>query len=63
LLATTTSSRRQNSRTKRPVSTSLSPAEYMSAVSKKLMPSSTARWTSGRLAPSSSTQGRQAGVP
>ena len=35
----------------------------MSAVSKKLMPHSTARRKKGREAASSSTQGRQDGLP
>jgi DNA-binding response OmpR family regulator len=42
---------------------SLTPTEYMSAVSKKLMPSSTARCTKGRLCSSASTHGRHCGVP
>ena len=50
-------------RNARPVISSLTPSEYMSAVSKKLMPLSTARRKNGRLAASSSTQGRQAGLP
>ena len=37
--------------------------EYMSAVSKKLIPSSTARRTTGRDASSSSVHGRHAEVP
>ena len=59
----TTSSRVANSASKRPVISSDNPAEYMSAVSNRLMPSSNARRTMGRAAASSSTHGRQAGVP
>ena len=39
LVAMTTSSRRAKSCSARPKTSSLSPSEYMSAVSKKLMPS------------------------
>ncbi len=46
-----------------PVTSSLAPSEYMSAVSKKLMPLSTARRKKGMAACWSSTQGRQAGSP
>ena len=41
----------------RPTISSLVPSEYTLAVSKKLMPSSSARWMNGRLASSSSVQG------
>ncbi len=41
----------------------LTPSEYMSAVSKKLMPASMARRKNGRAASSSSTQGRQREEP
>jgi hypothetical protein len=47
----------------RPVTTSLSPSEYMSAVSKKLIPASTARRKNGADAASSSTHGRHFGEP
>src|SRR5439155_4403421 len=47
----------------RPSTFSLTPREYMSAVSKKLMPCSSARLTNGRLSASSSTQGRHCDVP
>src|SRR6185437_15984151 len=46
-----------------PRTTSLAPFEYMSAVSKKLMPASQARWMKGRLSGSSRTQGRHFEVP
>ena len=42
----------------RPSISSLTPTEYMSAVSKKLIPSSSARRMNGRLSSSSSTQSR-----
>ena len=63
LVATTHSSRWANSLSARPVTSSLAPSEYMSAVSKKLMPASTALRKKGREAASSSTHGRQAGLP
>jgi hypothetical protein len=63
LVATTTSSRCAYSRTSRPVISSEAPAEYMSAVSKTLTPSSTARRTIGRASASPSTHGRHSGVP
>ena len=63
LVATTHSFSRANSLSARPVTSSLAPSEYMSAVSKKLMPLSTARRKNGREAASSRTQGRQAGLP
>ncbi len=62
-VAITSSSRRPNSRNILPVTSSLRPTEYMSAVSKKLMPSSTALRKNGRAADSSSTHGRQPGSP
>jgi hypothetical protein len=40
------------------VASSLAPSEYMSAVSKKITPASTALRTSGREASRSSTQSR-----
>jgi hypothetical protein len=58
LVAITTSSRGISSRSSRPVTTSLEPFEYMSAVSKKVMPASTARRTIGSAAVSSSIHGR-----
>ena len=52
LVATTISSRRARSLSARPVTSSLTPAEYMSAVSKKLMPASRARLKNGRASSS-----------
>ena len=63
LVAITISSRFAYSLSSRPVTTSLSPSEYMSAVSKKLMPASSARRKNGAAADSSSTQGRHEGEP
>ena len=62
-VAMTISSSRPYSRSARPVTSSLTPIEYMSAVSKKLMPASSARRKNGWAAPPSSTQGRQVGDP
>ena len=62
-VARTISSSRPYSRSARPVTSSLTPSEYMSAVSKKLMPASSARRKNGCAALSSSTHGRQEGVP
>ena len=62
-VAITHSSRLPISRTSLPVTCSETPREYTSAVSKKLMPASMARTKKGRAAASSSTQGRQAGLP
>ena len=45
-----------------PVTSSLTPFEYMSAVSKKLMPCSSARTKNGRLSASDFTQERQRGI-
>ena len=45
-------------RSARPVTSSLTPSEYMSAVSKKLMPRSSAWRKNGRAASSLSTHGR-----
>src|SRR5450759_3153795 len=59
----TTWSRGAYSFNARPTTSSLAPREYMSAVSKKLMPRSIARFRKGRLSASSSTQGRHAEVP
>ena len=64
LVATTTCSRGiASSRRARPRTSSLAPSEYMSAVSKKLIPASQARRKNGRLASSSSTQGRHLLLP
>ena len=57
LVAMTTSSRAPKSRSARPTISSLTPREYMSAVSKKLMPSSSARRMNGRLSSSSAPTG------
>ena len=54
LVAITTSSRRASSLSARPVISSLAPNEYTFAVSKKLMPSSSARRKNGRAASSRS---------
>ena len=62
-VARTISSMRPYSRSARPVTSSLTPSEYMSAVSKKLMPASTAVLKKGFAASSVSTQGRHEGVP
>ena len=53
----TSSSRRSSFGSSRPVTTSLTPSEYMSAVSKNVMPPSTARRTIGSAAASSSIHG------
>jgi hypothetical protein len=53
----------KNSRSRVPVTSSLAPSEYMSAVSKKMIPASTALRTSGRDASRSSTHSRQIGEP
>jgi len=50
-------------RSARPVISSLTPSEYMSAVSKKLMPASKAARKNGCAARSSSTHGRHFGSP
>src|SRR4051812_42460498 len=64
LVAITTSSRRgTKSRIARPRISSDTPREYMSAVSKKLIPASSARLMNGRLASSGSTHERHAGSP
>jgi hypothetical protein len=60
---TISSSRAAIDRSARPVISSLTPSEYMSAVSKKLIPLSNAARKNGCAAASSSTNGRQAGVP
>src|SRR3954447_3259202 len=57
-VAMTSSSRLPNSRSARPVTSSLAPSEYMSAVSKKLIPASMARLKNGRAASSSRIHGR-----
>jgi ribosomal protein S20 len=62
-VASTTSSMFASSRSARPVTSSLTPSEYMSAVSKKLIPASTAARKKGRAAASSSTHGRHPGSP
>ena len=51
------SSRFAKSRSARPTISSDVPSEYMFAVSKKLMPASTARWMIGRLCASGSVHG------
>ena len=58
LVATTTSSRFAYSASARPSTVSLSPCEYMFAVSKKLMPCSSARRMKGRPDASSRCQVR-----
>ncbi len=62
-VARTISSIRPYFRSARPVTSSLAPSEYMSAVSKKLMPASIARRKNGWACSSVSTHGRHAGVP
>ena len=62
-VAITTSSRFPYFRSARPVISSLTPIEYMSAVSKKLIPASIARRKNGCAASSSSTQFRHPGLP
>ena len=57
LVASTISSRRAKSFSARPVISSLDPAEYTSAVSKKLIPASIACRKNGRLASSSRDHG------
>ena len=57
------SSRLAKSRTARPRISSLTPIEYTSAVSKKLMPLSKAFCRKGRPSSSSKTQSRQRLVP
>jgi len=59
----TSSSRLPYSRSHRPVTSSLTPTEYMSAVSKKLIPASMARLKNGADASASCTHGRHSGVP
>ena len=56
LVASTISSRLAKSARARPTISSLVPSRYTLAVSKKLMPASTARWMNGRLVASSSVQ-------
>src|SRR5437588_8054502 len=63
LVATTTSSRPRYLPTRRPVATSLAPFEYVSAVSKKFTPPSTAARTIGSAASSSITHGRSLSLP
>jgi hypothetical protein len=62
-VATTTWSRRANSFSARPRTSSLAPREYISAVSKKVTPRFSACLMNGRLAASSSVQGCQSGEP
>jgi hypothetical protein len=50
-------------RESRPVRISLAPSEYMSAVSKKMNPASTALRTMGSAACSSSAQERSGSLP
>ena len=57
LVAMTTSSREAKSLMARPRISSLLPREYTFAVSKKLIPASSARWMKGRLAASSIVHG------
>jgi hypothetical protein len=61
-VAITSSSRESSFGTRRPVTISLPPCEYMSAVSKNVTPPSTARRTIGSAAASSSIQGREAAL-
>ena len=63
LVAITTSSRRAISFSARPVTSSLAPSEYMSAVSKKSIPSSSARLKKGRLSSGPFTHSRHLGSP
>ena len=63
LVAMTISSREAASASTRPVTTSLAPAEYVSAVSKKLMPPSTAALMIGSAASSSSAHARSRWAP
>jgi hypothetical protein len=63
LVATTISSRLKSLRSSRPVTASLSPDEYMSAVSKKVKPASAALFTIGSAACSSSAQLRSGSRP
>ncbi len=63
LVAITTLSRCAKSRNARPSTSSLAPSEYMSAVSKKLMPCSSDRLMNGRPASSGSTHARHFGSP
>ena len=58
LVAITTCSRRASALSPLPSTVSLTPSEYMSAVSKKLIPWSSARWMKGRAAFSLSVHGR-----
>ena len=62
-VAMTTSSRLAKSCSARPTTSSLTPFEYMLAVSKKLMPASSASRRKGRLASSSRIHGRHVDVP
>src|SRR5471032_1933946 len=62
-VARTISSRFAYSLSARPVTSSLAPSEYMSAVSKKLMPDSTALRKNGLAAGSSRTHGRHLELP
>src|SRR5258708_37886615 len=61
LVATTHSSSLAYSLSARPVTSSLAPREYISAVWQKVIPFSTAKRKKGREGGSSSTQGRQLG--
>jgi hypothetical protein len=58
LVATTASSREISFRKRRPVTTSLAPSPYMSAVSKKVTPASIASLTIGSAPRSSRIQSR-----
>jgi hypothetical protein len=59
LVASTACSRVISLRSRRPVTSSLAPAAYISAVSKNVTPNSMARRTSGSAAASSSTHSRR----
>ena len=63
LVASTTSSRVRSLASRRPVAISLAPCEYVSAVSKNVMPPSTAARTIGSAACSSSTHGLSLSLP
>jgi hypothetical protein len=64
LVASTYSSRRaKTERSAAPVASSLTPTEYMSAVSKKVMPPSAAAATNSSARSPGSTQSRQPGSP
>ena len=62
-VATTASSRAMYLASRRPVTSSLAPSEYASAVSKNVMPPSTAARTNCPASGSSSTHGRHSELP